>query len=696
MTSEVRALHQLPCTVLRGVGQRMAMLLENCDIYSVQDLLFHLPVRYQNRTVVKPIRELKAGDTALVEGEIVSSQIQPGRRQKLVCVVSDGTGQVQLLFLHFSPGLQRQLSPGRHLRCFGEIRGDFQLSLFHPEYQFPSDSQGWPEADDTLTPIYPSTQGISQLRWRQMMAQALTLLETQALVDELPEAWQQSHQLWDLPRALLTLHRPDVAEHPEQLLRAEHPAQKRLIFEELLAYHLSLRQYRQETRAQRAPKMTATRRGQQAFLKSLPFQLTTAQQRVAAEIQQDLETETPMQRLVQGDVGSGKTVIAALAALQVIQEGYQVALMAPTELLAEQHLINFKRWLAPFDIEISWLSGLLSSKHRRRVQEDMVLGLSQMVIGTHALFQKAVTFKKLGLIIIDEQHRFGVAQRLSLLEKGQTEWGYPHQLMMSATPIPRTLAMSAYADLDTSVIDELPPGRQPITTVVLPDSRRDELIARIAQVCAVGRQVYWVCTLIETSEKLQAEAAEQTFERLAAALPDLQVSLVHGRLDQGTRQERMAAFKAGQIDVLVATTVIEVGVDVPNASLMIIENPERLGLSQLHQLRGRVGRGSEASFCLLLYTSPLTEKARQRLAVLRDHQDGFVIARHDLQLRGPGEVLGTRQTGVLALKIADLIRDEAWLAEVQTLAETLLAEHPEVVSTLIARWQGRRGVYGQV
>ena len=687
-----------PITELKRVGPKVAERLARLGIHTVQDLLFHLPLRYQDRTRIQPIGSLQHGDQAVIEGEVELAQIKFGRRRSLLVSLADGTGMLVLRFFHFSSAQQQGLIRGSRLRCFGEVRnGPNSLEMVHPEYQRIDPDQPL-EVAEYLTPIYPTTEGIHQLTLRGLSDQALEWLgrEPDALREWLPPELLKRFRLPNLAAALSYLHRPPPDAPQAQLLAGTYPAQQRLTFEELLAHQISLRELRQRQRQSRAPRLLADGRLRSRLLQQLPFQLTAAQQRVVAEIAQDLTETVPMQRLVQGDVGSGKTIVAALAALQAVEAGQQVALMAPTELLAEQHLRNFALWLEPLEIELAWLTGRLKGTVREQVLARMADGSAQLVVGTHALFQDDVVFASLGLVIIDEQHRFGVHQRLALREKGRTSRHAPHQLIMTATPIPRTLAMTAYADLDLSIIDELPPGRKPVTTVAIPDSRRSEVVERVRTACLEGRQVYWVCTLIEESEALQCQAAEESERLLAEALPELRVGLVHGRVKPEEKERTMGRFKAGELDLLVATTVIEVGVDVPKASLMIIENPERLGLAQLHQLRGRVGRGSAESHCVLMYHAPLSQNARQRLAILRETSDGFEIARRDLEMRGPGEVLGTRQTGELQLRIADLVRDQAQLDDVRAAAELLLHRYPENAAALVRRWIGQRADYGKV
>ncbi len=672
----------------------MAERLARLGIVLVQDLLFHLPLRYQDRTRIYPIGSLQPGQEVLIEGEVEHAEIVMRRRRMLLCSLSDGSGRITLRFFHFSNAQYLSMSKGKRLRCFGEIRrGPQSLEIVHPEYKIQSQQTG-NIVEDTLTPTYPTTEGLQQRSFRRLIALALKHIES--LEDLIPPHIQQHYKLTGLHEALQTLHHPPPDTPVSYLLSGEHPAQKRLIFEEMMAHHLSLRKLRQQTKQLPSIAIGNSDKLYQQLLAQLPFTLTNAQQRVIAELRHDMQQSHPMSRLVQGDVGSGKTLVAAAAALYAIESEFQVALMAPTEILAEQHYQNFKRWLEPLGLQVSWISGKQSSKQRRSEIENLQLGMTHIAIGTHALFQADVQFKQLGLVIVDEQHRFGVDQRLALREKGRQGERYPHQLIMTATPIPRTLAMTACADLDYSVIDELPPGRQKITTVALPNERRDEIIQRIQSKCNEGNQVYWVCTLIEESEALQCRNAEETWELLKQKLPDLEIGLVHGRMKADQKEAVMNAFKAGETQVLVATTVIEVGVDVPNATLMIIENAERLGLAQLHQLRGRVGRGSAASSCVLLYQPPLSNNSHRRIDALRKSNDGFEIARIDLEIRGPGEVFGTRQTGELRFRIADLGRDQALLPQVQQAAEQLLQEAPENADKLIQRWIYRAEEYANI
>ena len=685
----------VPVTALKGVGAAMQEKLTKVGLENLQDVLFHLPLRYQDRTRIVPIGSLRPGQDAVVEGTVTGADIAMGKRRSLLVRLNDGTGTLSLRFYHFSNAQKEGLKRGTHLRCYGEVRpGSSGLEIYHPEYRALS-GETQIAVEQTLTPIYPTTEGLTQQRLRQLSEQALARLGPHSLPDWLPRELADDYQLGPLAEAIRYLHRPPADADIEELAEGRHWAQHRLAFEELLTHQLSLQRLRESVRAQQAPQLPVASKLPAQFLHNLGFEPTGAQKRVGAEIAYDLAQDEPMLRLVQGDVGSGKTVVAAFAALQALEAGYQVALMAPTEILAEQHFINFSKWLQPLGLEVAWLAGKLKGKARAAALEQ-IAGGAPMVVGTHALFQDEVKFHKLALVIIDEQHRFGVQQRLALRKKGVDARLCPHQLIMTATPIPRTLAMSAYADLDTSILDELPPGRTPVNTVLIADSRRIEVIERVRTACNEGRQAYWVCTLIEESEELTCQAAETTFEDLAAALGGLNVGLIHGRMKPAEKAAIMDQFKQGALQLLVATTVIEVGVDVPNASLMIIENPERLGLAQLHQLRGRVGRGSAASHCVLLYHPPLSQLGRERLGIMRETCDGFIIAEKDLEIRGPGEMLGTRQTGLLQFKVADLMRDADLLPAVRDASMSLLQQWPQHVSPLLDRWLRHGQQYGQV
>lgn len=688
---------QFSVTELKGVGSQLAIRLQTLGINSVQDLLFHLPFRYQDRTRINPIGSLRPGDHAVIEGTIELADISFGRRRSLLVYLSDGTGHITLRFFYFNAVQQRNLSQrSARIRCYGEVRlGKAGLEMIHPEYRFCHEPL---PIEESLTPIYPATEGLQQLSLRKLTAEALQFLQKnpELLEEYLPEKILQQFHLPNLQQALQYVHRPPANADQKLLEAGLHPAQQRLAFEELLSQQLSLIFLRQQTKQQLAPAFNNDKKLSKKFLSLLPFSLTNAQQRVFQEIVFDLQQAKPMLRLVQGDVGSGKTVVALLAALVAIENTFQVALMAPTELLAEQHTQNFATWLAPLNLKTLCVTSKLKGKAREKTLSEITNGEIHLVVGTHALFQEDVQFANLALVIIDEQHRFGVHQRLALREKGIKNNYYPHQLIMTATPIPRTLAMTAYADLDCSIIDELPPGRTPIITIAVSNQRRHEIIQRVKENCLAAKQVYWVCTLIEESELLQCQAAENSHQQLSLALPEVRIGLIHGRLKSSEKEQVMAAFKNKEIDVLVATTVIEVGVDVPNASLMVIENPERLGLAQLHQLRGRVGRGALQSHCVLLYQTPLSLQAKERLKIMRESHDGFVIAQKDLELRGPGEVLGIKQTGLMQLKIADLMRDQHLLEEVQNAANLIMQQYPERIDLLISRWLKGGEKYGNV
>ncbi len=694
------ALNQ-PVGILTGIGAQTANRLQKLGLCTLQDLIFHLPLRYEDRTRVYPICSLKPGMSVLISGKVEFTDILPRGRKSLICRISDGTGFISLKFFHFSASQHNALKPGTSISCFAEVRYGFAgLEMVHPEYKVianPDDCI----TESRLTPVYPLTEGLGQNVIRKAVRQALDLCrqDPELLTDWIPESILKQYHYPSLADAIQTLHAPDESVSIEALQNGSVPALKRLAFEELLTHFLILRTTRNKTKAWQAPSFSVGAAGKTAtdhFLRSLPFKLTGAQQRVIAEIEADCRLQHPMMRLVQGDVGSGKTVVSAYAALLALTAGYQVAVMAPTELLAEQHFRNFSIWFEGFQTQVVYLTGQLKGNARKTVLQALEDGTAGIIIGTHALFQDSVHFHRLGLIIIDEQHRFGVHQRLALREKGQQGSIRPHQLVMTATPIPRTLAMLQYSDLDISIIDELPPGRKPIVTSVIPAERRADVIDRINGWVGKKRQVYWVCTLIEESEVLQCEAAEKTAETLTEALPNVRVALIHGRMKSVEKDAVMQDFKNHRIDLLVATTVIEVGVDVPNAGLMIIENPERLGLSQLHQLRGRVGRGSDDSYCLLMYQAPLSDTARHRLGVLRDSNDGFVIAEKDLELRGPGEVMGTRQTGQMHFKIADLARDADLLDTVQQIGDSFFTQSPQAIQPLCDRWLGASTEYSEV
>ena len=685
-----------PLTVLRGVGPALAATLERLHLYRVEDLLFLLPLRYEDRTRLSRIGSLHPGSRSLFSGEVLLAETVYRGRRSLLVRIGDGSGQITLRFFYFSRKQQAQFKQGTSVSCFGDVRmGPGGLEVVHPEYRILRAGQEVAVAD-ALTPVYPMTEGIAQGRLRTLVAQALAMMEKNPAADLLPADVLDEFALPSLHDALVFLHKPPPEANLEVIMGGKHPCQIRLSFEELLAHYMSLRNLRHLARKENAVALSSATDALSKFVSNLPYELTAAQERVIEEIGADVCLPHPMMRLIQGDVGSGKTVVAATACLRAVSSGVQAAVMAPTELLAEQHWQNFSAWFSDFDVELAWLSGSQRQADRRASIEAIESGRASLIIGTHALFQEGVQFNNLALVVIDEQHRFGVHQRMALRDKGASGNAIPHQLVMTATPIPRTLAMAAYADLDTSVIDELPPGRQPVQTVALPDTRRAEVIERVRQACTKGQQTYWVCPLIEESEVLDYQAAEASFEMLTGTLSSLRVGLVHGRMKAPAKEKVMRQFKQGEIDVLVATTVIEVGVDVPNASLMIIENAERMGLSQLHQLRGRVGRGAAQSHCVMLYKQPLGQLARSRLAILRDTNDGFLIAQRDLELRGPGELLGTKQTGLPDYRIADLVRDAELMPKVQIAAEKIQRDHPQAAIDITRRWLGDAHQYGKV
>lgn len=683
---------------LKGVGPKVAEKLAKLGATDTYDLLFHLPKSYQDRTRITAIKHLRIGQSSLVQGEIsgVRVQITP-RGRRMMARLSDETGQITLRFFHFSNAQQTSLKSVEVIRAFGEVRiGPNGLEMVHPEYDLVREGEVLP-LYDRLTSLYPTTEGLHQITLRKLIQQALAWMKTYQLTFELlPEEILTQFQFPTLVDALLLIHEPTPEVSLEALLTGQHPAQQRLAFEELLAHQLSLMQLKAKQEEEPAWPLLEGQTPREELLAALPFELTGAQQRVIAECDADLEKPAAMTRLLQGDVGSGKTLVAAMVALKAIASGYQVALMAPTEILAEQHYQNFKSWFDALKIPTALLVSKLKTSEKRACLEALAAGDIKMLVGTHALFQDQVSFHSLALVIVDEQHRFGVEQRLELLKKGEHQGRVPHQLIMTATPIPRTLAMVAYADLAQSIIDELPPGRTPVETVAVAEDKRDKVIERIAKAVAEGRQVYWVCTLIEESEALQCQAAEDTLLYLQNKLPDYKIGLVHGRNKPAEKEATMAAFQENRLQVLVATTVIEVGVDVPNASLMVIENPERLGLSQLHQLRGRVGRGTAKSYCVLMYKSPLSEHARKRLSIMRQTTNGFVIAEEDLALRGPGEVLGRKQTGMVNFRIADLYRDRELIPKVQEAAQDFITRCPEKVDALINRWLSKPEEFSKV
>ncbi len=677
------------CETLSGIGPTLAAKLMQCGIQTIQDLLFHLPYRYQDRTRITPIQDLRANDWCVVVGRICKTEIKQGKRPTFYCHVEDKTGLFTLRFFNFNPQQVKLMHVHQRIRAFGEVREFAQkYEMIHPEYQL-LDDDGQCPVEETLTPIYSTTHGLSQTRIRQLIKRALIhCQDALASLEWMTPNQLKQHGFQPILQALAQLHNPPPDIPVQSLEEGGHPALKRLAFDELVAQRLSMQFARLQRKTLVAPMLPKMHDLLSPFLAILPFTLTAAQQRVHEEIMGDMIQNKPMLRLVQGDVGSGKTVIAALAALQAIAHGYQVAFMAPTDILSEQHTQTLRHWLTPLGVRVERLSGKMNARARREALSMLTRGECQLMIGTHALFQDSVSFARLGLVIIDEQHRFGVEQRLSLQQKGQDGLSTPHQLLMTATPIPRTLAMTQFAHLDLSSIDELPPGRTPITTAVINQDKRESIISRLETAVASGRQAYWVCTLIDESEKLQCTAATESAARLQAQLPNIRIGLVHGRMTPTEKEAVMAAFKAGELQVLVATTVIEVGVDVANASLMIIENAERLGLSQLHQLRGRVGRGRAESHCLLLYQSPLSRQGNERLRIMRSTNDGFIIAEKDLQLRGSGVFLGTRQTGYRAFKVALMPRDEALLAHVNTAATQILHEKPTMAHAIAKRWLG--------
>ena len=657
--------------------------LAKLGLHNIEGLLLHLPLRYIDETHLTAVRDLRVGEAAQLEGEIVHAEVTYKPRKALIARLEDASGQLTLRFLHFYPSQITTLKVGNKVRVYGEVRsGFFGYEIVHPTCKAVGEKT---VVAETLTPVYPTVAGLTQGNLRKAIAIAL---KQNCLNETLPVSVYQNFNFPNFAISLQSLHNPPPETDLQALENKVTPAWQRLAFDELLAQQLSMRKHYARRRSVNAPQFKPSKQLISALLKSLPFALTQAQQKVAVEIERDLTQPHPMQRLLQGDVGSGKTIVACMAALQSIENGWQVALMAPTEILAEQHYRKMLTWLTPLNIQIAWLTGSQNKKDRTASLASMASGSAQLVIGTHALFQEAVQFKNLGLAIIDEQHRFGVQQRLALRQKGQPE---PHQLMMTATPIPRTLSMSYYADLDVSIIDELPPGRTPIVTKLVSDTRRDEVLQRVRESCAQGNQAYWVCPLIEESEALQLATANDTYALMQNEFPELNIGLVHGRMKSAEKQAVMAAFSAGDLQLLVATTVIEVGVDVPNASLMIIEHAERMGLSQLHQLRGRVGRGAAKSTCILLYQNKLSETARARLKVIYESNDGFAIAQADLNLRGPGEFLGVRQSGVPMLKIADLSRDAALLEAAKAMADQLLKEFPLEVEKHLDRWMGGAG-----
>ena len=678
---------------LRGVGPWVAQRLQRLGVDCIGDLLYLLPIRYEDRTEIQPLGALRPGSKVLVEGKLELAEVVFRRRRSLLCRIADGTGSLTLRFFYFNNSQQKQLTRGVRVRCFGDVRaGPTGPEMVHPEYKvlnLDSDPPG-----NVLTPVYPTTEGIHQQRLRQLTDQALVILENNPMTDYI-----RAYLTNDCPSlndSLRFLHRPPQGSELGALINKTHPCQRRIALEELIAQRLSLRKMSLTRTKEKAFPLKDTQRLIPKLRSELPYQLTGAQELVISEIVTDLAKKVPMHRLLQGDVGSGKTIVAAIAALVAGSSGFQAGLMAPTELLAEQHFDNLTRWLDPLGVKVVTLIGGILGSKREETLKDISSGEAKIVVGTHALFQRAVQFKNLALMIVDEQHRFGVAQRLEFKKKGKKGRLSPHQLVMTATPIPRTLAMTVYSDLDCSVIDELPPGRKPVKTVAMPESRRPELVQRVLGHCLSGQQAYWVCPLIEESEVINSQAATDLARELEIALPKLAVGLIHGRMKAHDKESTMQQFKNGELNLLVATTVIEVGVDVPNASLMIIENSERMGLSQLQQLRGRVGRGSQVSSCVLLFKLPISKLARERLSVMRDTSDGFLVAQKDLELRGPGDMLGTRQTGIIQLKVADLMRDMDLLPQVIEFSENLLCDFPQSVEPLIKRWNNTSSEYAKV
>ena len=678
---------------LRGVGPWVAQRLQRLGVDCIGDLLYLLPIRYEDRTEIQPLGALRPGSKVLVEGELELAEVVFRRRRSLLCRIADGTGSLTLRFFYFNNSQQKQLTRGVRVRCFGDVRaGPTGPEMVHPEYKvlsLDSDPPG-----NVLTPVYPTTEGIHQQRLRQLTDQALVILENNPMTDYIRD--YLTNDCPSLNDSLRFLHRPPQGSELGALINKTHPCQRRIALEELIAQRLSLRKMSLTRTKEKAFPLKDTQRLIPKLRSELPYQLTGAQELVISEIVTDLAKKVPMHRLLQGDVGSGKTIVAAIAALVAGSSGFQAGFMAPTELLAEQHFDNLTRWLDPLGVKVVTLIGGILGSKREETLKDISSGEAKIVVGTHALFQRAVQFKNLALMIVDEQHRFGVAQRLEFKKKGKKGRLSPHQLVMTATPIPRTLAMTVYSDLDCSVIDELPPGRKPVKTVAMPESRRPELVQRVLGHCLSGQQAYWVCPLIEESEVINSQAATDLARELEIALPKLAVGLIHGRMKAHDKESTMQQFKNGELNLLVATTVIEVGVDVPNASLMIIENSERMGLSQLHQLRGRVGRGSQVSSCVLLFKLPISKLARERLSVMRDTSDGFLVAQKDLELRGPGDMLGTRQTGIIQLKVADLMRDMDLLPQVIEFSENLLCDFPQSVEPLIKRWNNTSSEYAKV
>ena len=671
-----------PIISIKGLGKKTSDRLNQLGIHTLEHLVFHLPTRYQDKTSITPLSDAGTHDEILIEATIDRIEVIPSRQRQLLCYLSDNQNhRILLRFFHFNQYQKQALIRGETMQCFGEIKiGRKGLEMHHPEYRIITQNQS-PLLEPTLTPIYPLCSGISQNKMKQWVNYSLEVLKISQLDDYFEKITQQS--MPSLKSSLMLLHHPEKDEDLSKIESFKHISQQRLIIEELATHRLSLLKTKKARKGKKTNAFILNNTLSDKLLNSIDFNLTNAQSRCIKEINDDLASSEPMLRLLQGDVGSGKTIVAVFALLQAVENNFQAAIMAPTEILARQHLQNFTQYLESLNIQIAYLSGSQNTQERRGQMSLIESGEAKIVIGTHALFQESVSFKELSLVIIDEQHKFGVHQRLSLTKKANNT---PHQLVMTATPIPRSLTMSAYADLDTSIIDELPPGRQAVETIALSNARRDELISKIRKISNEGRQIYWVCTLIEESEALRAESAEKTFKYLKDHLKDLTVVMIHGRLTKAEKERIMKDFENGRINLLVATTVIEVGVNVPNASLMIVENAERLGLAQLHQLRGRVGRGSEKSICILMYQSPLSDYAKERLDILRQSNDGFMIAQKDLELRGPGEILGTQQTGIASMKIANIVRDAYLLKEAGYYSSKMLEARLESQNALINRW----------
>ena len=693
MTEESKDLHSIQN--LKGVGPKSASSLNNLGIFTIPDAVMHLPFRYEDRSFVTPIGDTAYQVPVLIEGEIMKSTVVFRGRRMLFTEIYDGTGKLTMRMFNFAMAQHKALEEGKMIRCYGNITpGPNGKQMIHPQYQIFEREQPI-EIEDNLTPIYPTTSGLQQNKLKKIIETSIKFCEENNLLKEDPSKGSYS-KFGNLLETLKFLHKPPVDTNITDLIEGKHPAQKVLIKEELIAHMLCAGILKNELEGRTGPLMAEESGNEGSFLDSLPFHLTEAQKRTWREIKIDLTGKNPMRRLLQGDVGSGKTLVGALSALHAKSNGWQTALLCPTEILAEQHFNSFQTWFDHLGIKTELLTGSTKAKDKKQIVKELAKGEIDILIGTHAIFQSGVDFDKLGLTIIDEQHRFGVHQRFSMLEKGGKEQLSPHQLIMTATPIPRTLAMTVYGSLETSVIDELPPGRNPVQTSSRPDSLRDKVIKRVEEVCLTGKRAYWVCTLIEDSEELEAQSAEELFKEISQSLPKLKVGLVHGRLKKDEKDSVIEKFRKGDIQLLVCTTVIEVGVDVPDATLMIIENPERLGLSQLHQLRGRVGRKANTeSHCLLLYKEPLSGMAKERIKTMEMTNDGFQIAEKDLELRGAGDIYGIRQSGLMDLKIANPIRDSELLVEAQDEALELSRNETEFAETLVKRWIGNRVDYSE-